>query len=151
MGKKGGIKPKSSVITVWAALLRVSRALLEGVEADLKAADLPALVWYDVLLELKRVRPDGLRPFQLQERMLLAQYNLSRLLDRIVEAGYAERLPCPEDGRGHTLHLTPPGNRMLKRMWPVYRDAVSRRFAGKLTQAEIDDLARVLVRLGGPA
>ena len=119
-------------------------------EADLKAADLPPLVWYDVLLELRRARPHDIRPFQLQERMLLAQYNLSRLLDRITAAGYAERRPCPEDGRGQVLCLTGPGNALLKRMWPVYRDAIARHFADKLDAGQTADLVRLLGRLDEP-
>ena len=84
-------------VTAWARLVRISQAVLSKVEADLKAADLPPLSWYDALLELERARPDGLRPYQLQERMLLAQYNMSRLTDRLAKAGYIEREDCSDD------------------------------------------------------
>jgi DNA-binding MarR family transcriptional regulator len=122
---------------------------LEAVEADLKAAGMPALVWYDALLELRRSDPEGLRPFELQERMLLAQYNLSRLLDRIVKAGYAERRPCPEDGRGHVLHITGTGRELLQAMWPVYREAIARRFADRLGDSDAAELGRLLGKLQG--
>jgi DNA-binding MarR family transcriptional regulator len=35
--------------------------------------------------------------------MLLAQYNLSRLLDRIERAGLVERRACEDDGRGQLV------------------------------------------------
>ena len=34
-------------VDAWARLLRVSQQLLNSVEADLKAAKLPPLTWYD--------------------------------------------------------------------------------------------------------
>ncbi|MEQ9333449.1 MarR family winged helix-turn-helix transcriptional regulator [Thalassobaculum sp.] len=143
--------PSDRAVAAWARLVRVSQALLEAVEADLKAAGMPPLVWYDALLELRRAEPDGLRPFELQNRMLLAQYNLSRLLDRVVKAGYAERRPCPDDGRGHVLRLTDTGGALLKSMWPVYRQAIARHFADRLDDREADELARLLGKLQEPA
>jgi DNA-binding MarR family transcriptional regulator len=143
--------PSEQSIVAWARLVRVSQNLLEAVEADLKAAGMPPLVWYDALLELRRNEPDGLRPFELQDRMLLAQYNLSRLLDRIVKAGYAERRPCPEDGRGHVLHVTAAGRDLLQAMWPPYRDAIARRFADRLDDGDAAELGRLLGKLQGLA
>ena len=53
---------------------------IEAVEARLKAADLPPLGWYDVLLELEKAGEAGLRPFELQARLLLPQYGVSPTL-----------------------------------------------------------------------
>lgn len=142
--------PSDQAVTAWARLVRVSQSLLEAVETDLKRAGMPPLVWYDVLLELRRADPEGLRPFELQQRMLLAQYNLSRLLDRIVKAGHAERLPCEEDGRGHLLRISAGGRDLLRAMWPVYRQAIARHFAARLEPAEAVELARLLGKLQGP-
>jgi DNA-binding MarR family transcriptional regulator len=97
-----------------------SRVLLERVEGALKAAELPPLAWYDALLELEKAGEEGLRPFALQERLLLPQYGTSRLVDRLVAAGLVERRPCAEDGRGHELAITAEGRAMRARMWPVY-------------------------------
>src|SRR4051794_31748366 len=89
--------PSEAVIGAWTRLVKSARLVLGAVEAELKAAGFPPLGWYDALLELSREKVDGLRPFVLEERLLLAQYNLSRVLDRIEEAGYVERLPHPDD------------------------------------------------------
>lgn len=134
-------------VAVWARFLRVSQAVLAAVEAELKAAGFPPLAWYDALLELRRVAPEGLRPFELQERMLLAQYNLSRLADRLVHAGYARRTPCPEDGRGHVLGLTEKGRALLDAMWPAYRAAIEAHFAGRLAEDEAAALGGILEAL----
>lgn len=141
--------PSDQAVTAWARLVRVSQSLLDAVEADLKAAGMPPLVWYDALLELRRADAAGLRPFELQGRMLLAQYNLSRLLDRVVKAGYAERLPCEDDGRGHMLRITGAGRGLLQAMWPAYRRAIARHFGDRLDESEAVELARLLGKLQG--
>ncbi|MFX8141405.1 helix-turn-helix domain-containing protein, partial [Acinetobacter baumannii] len=86
-----------------------------------KAAGLPKLEWYDVLLELERGGP--LRPRDLQARLLFAQYNLSRLLDRMVAAGLVGREACPDDHRGALIAITDTGRKLRKRMWLTYGPA----------------------------
>ena len=88
-------KPTETEIAAWARLMKASTKLLAQVERDLKEAGLPPLAWYDALLELYRARPDGLRPGDLQQEMLLPQYNVSRLVDRLEASGYAVRRPHP--------------------------------------------------------
>ena len=64
-------RPSPPVVRAWARLERARRAALGTVEARLKLAGLPALEWYDVLLELERAGEAGLRPFELQEAIAL--------------------------------------------------------------------------------
>ena len=139
--------PSEAVIRAWTRLVRAASIVLGAVEADIKAAGFPPLGWYDVLLELSRDKVDGLRPFVLEERLLLAQYNLSRVLDRLAERGYVERLPHPVDRRGQVVKITPPGRELVKRMWPVYRTAIARHVGSKLAEGEARELAQLLGRL----
>ena len=134
-------------ITTWARVIRVPQRLLKQVDADLKAAGCPPLAWYDALLELKRAGTAGLRPFRLQEQMLLEQYNLSRLLDRIVRSGFAERLAAAEDGRGQVLKITAEGRRLIRQMWPIYRAAIQKHFVERLDTKDIAELSRILGKL----
>jgi DNA-binding MarR family transcriptional regulator len=136
-------------VDAWARLLRAHAAALGQVEGALKHAGLPALVWYDVLLETERA-PGGLRPKDLEARMLLAQYNLSRLLDRMEREGLVERLPCAEDGRGQIIRPTDAGRRLRRRMWPIYAGAIRDAVGAKLTEAETRDLAKLLGKLAAP-
>lgn len=141
-------KLSDEAVTAWARLVRVSQAVMSRVEADLKAAGFPPLAWYDALLELERAEPGGLRPYQLQKSMLLAQYNLSRLTDRLTKAGYVEREACSDDGRGHVLKISNEGRKLRRRMWPVYRKGIVMHFAEKLEADETAALARMLRKLG---
>jgi len=138
---------------LWTGLVRVSAQLGDAIEADLKAAGLPPLGWYDALWELEKAGTEGLRPVELQPRLLLPQYGLSRLVDRLHRAGYVAKTACPEDGRGQILHLTPEGRAVRERMWPVYRGALLSALVGRVTADEAATLAAglaVLARSSGP-
>jgi DNA-binding MarR family transcriptional regulator len=138
--------PSNAVIRAWARLIRTQQAVLAAVEADLKSAGFPPLAWYDVLLELSRAET-GLRPFALERELLLAQYNLSRLLDRLEQAGYVQRRTCPEDGRGQIVAISASGRALVKRMWPTYRAAIARHVGAKLSEDEAARLASLLGKL----
>lgn len=139
--------PSTETVTVWARLVRAQTKLLAAVDRDLKSAGLPALAWYDVLLELRRAGSQGLRPLELQDRLLLAQHNVSRLIDRLETAGHVSRRACPEDGRGFVVSLTTSGKALLKRMWPVYAASIQSHVGEKLSRSQTVALAEMLQRL----
>lgn len=139
--------PTDITIEVFARLMRAHRTALSTVESALNEAGLPPLAWYDVLLEVERVGPDGIRPFELQNELLLPQYGISRLLNRIEKAGYLERLSCEEDGRGQRLIITQSGRKIRKGMWIVYGKAIERAVGSKLASSQAAELSRLLKRL----
>lgn len=140
-------KPSNAIIDTWIALLRAHKSRLEIVEQAFKQHGLPPLSWYDVLWELERNPADGLRPFELEQRILMPQYGLSRLLTRLLKAGYIERNPNPDDGRGYDMKITRAGLTVRKKMWPVYAAALNRAVGDKLTAAEAKQLAALLQKL----
>jgi DNA-binding MarR family transcriptional regulator len=139
--------PSEPTILAWARLIKAQARALQAVEADLKAEGLPPLAWYDVLLELKQAGDGSLRPYELEKRLLLAQHNVSRLMDRMERKKLVERKPCDADGRGQVMVITEQGRAMQKKMWPVYRASIQRHIGAKLTEAETSRLAALLQRL----
>lgn len=140
-------EPSKTAIRAWARLMRAQQAALSQIEKALKAAGLPPLAWYDVLLELDRIGDRGLRPFELEREMLMPQYSLSRLLDRMEAAGHIARQPCEEDGRGLIVAITPSGKDLRRRMWPTYAAAIDSAVAARLTEDEASVLDNLLGRL----
>jgi len=138
--------PSEAVINVWVQLMRAQSGVLKAIENELKEGAFPPLGWYDVALELSRVK-DGLRPFEIERKILLAQYNLSRLLDRLEDAGYVVRKPAPDDGRGNIVVITDAGRAFQKRMWPTYRAAIARHVGAKLSEREAEQLGDLLAKL----
>ena len=138
--------PSDMTILAWARLVKAERVVLAAVEADLKAAGFPPLGWYDVALELNRAER-ALRPVEIEARLLIAQPNMSRLLDRMLGAGYVARTPCADDKRGHEISLTEAGRTLLRQMWPAYRAAIQRHVGARLGETETEALAGALGRL----
>lgn len=135
--------PSEAVVDAWISLMRAQHHVLSAIEADLKAAGFPPLSWYDVLLELRKAG-GGLRPMDIEERLLLAQHNVSRLIDRLEKAGYVARRAHETDGRGQRVELMPAGRDLLASMWPVYGAAIKRHMG----RGTVDDaVARVLTEL----
>ncbi len=133
-----------NIEAAWVQLMRASQHVRDGAEQALKQAGFVGLDWYDVLLELKRAGAAGLRPFELEDRLLLKQYNLSRLLARMVKAGLAEKQRCQQDGRGFRFCITTTGVQMQEAMWPVYAGALRQGLARRLTSDEAGSLVNIL-------
>lgn len=122
---------------------------MAGVQAALKAADLPPLAWYDVLYELYKAGAGGMRQFELCEKVLITKYNLSRLVRKLEQESLLTVVPCDEDGRGHRIEIRQQGVALLKKMWPVYGDVLQSRLGGRLSERELDTLMKLLRKLTG--
>ncbi|QKC83177.1 MarR family winged helix-turn-helix transcriptional regulator [Mesorhizobium sp. NZP2077] len=142
--------PSPEAIQAWARLMRVSRQLVESAEDALKQGGLPPLAWYDVLHELAEAGEGGLRPFQLIERTLFAQYNISRLLARLEVDGLVEKLTVVDDGRGQTIRITAKGRETRRRMWAVYGRSIAELVGARLTPDELNTMSALLGRLRHP-
>ena len=142
--------PSPEAVAAWARLMRVSRQLVDRIEESLKAGGLPPLAWYDVLHELAEAGEDGLRPFELVDRVLLAQYSVSRLLARLEADGLVEKLPVSDDGRGQTVRITPSGRDIRRRIWSVYGASITELMDSRLSTEELNALTTLLGRLRHP-
>ena len=136
-----------SHITAWVRLTRASEACFDAVEAAFKAAGLPPLVWYDVLLELRRAAEGRLRHNEIGGKILLSKSNVTRVVDRLEAKGLARREECLDDRRGAFVIITEDGQALLKKMWPVYRESLARAFGARLSEAEAVQLASLLAKL----
>lgn len=140
-------KLTKTTLTAWARLIRAQQLLVERVEADLAAAELPPLSWYDVLLEINREDSGQLRQFEIGDKILLSKHNLSRLLDRLEKENLVERQRCETDGRGANVVITKHGKALLKKMWIVYERGIEQYFSRHLSGKEIEQLAILTARL----
>src|SRR6476659_7440342 len=139
--------PSDVAAQAWVRLMRARDRVLGAIEQDLKAAGVAPLAWYDVLLELSRAEDGRLRPFEIEKETLLAQYNLSRLLDRLEKEGLIRREPCEDDARGQWVVITEKGRALQARTWKVYARAIQSHVGEKLDERAAATLATLLGRL----
>ncbi len=143
-------QPSDEAVRAWTRLNRAQTHLSAQIERRLKAAGLPPLCVYDVLLELTRA-PDGrLRQVDLRRKLLFAQYSISRLVDRLESEGLVAIEPCPVDQRARWVTLTAAGRAAREAAWPVYARAIAELVDGRLSTDEAAQAAALLERLYRP-
>jgi DNA-binding MarR family transcriptional regulator len=133
--------------SVWALFLTVHAMLVGGIERRLAQAGLPALAWYDVLWGLERAPGQRLRMSELADKVVLSRSNLTRLVDRLEDAGLVEREPSEEDRRGAYAVLTESGKAVRRSMWPVYAQGIKDLFESRLGEEEAAVMGATLRRL----
>jgi DNA-binding MarR family transcriptional regulator len=139
--------PAADHIAAWRALLTAHAELTERVDAALRGAGVVPLKWYDALLCLYEAPGRRLRLAEMARAALLSRSGLSRLVDRLEEAGLLVREPCADDARGAYAVLTPAGLEALRRCWRVYGPQIESLVGRRLGRAEARSLAALLGRL----
>jgi DNA-binding MarR family transcriptional regulator len=140
------VKQTDNRLRAWSHLLGGHALALKAIEARLKEAGQPPLGWYDVLLELDRAGR-RLRIGELAERLIVAPYPMTRLLDRLEEAGLLRREKAPGDRRGAYAVLTTEGEAARRRMWPHYQRAILELFGAALSERDAEDLVRIFKKV----
>lgn len=131
----------------WPLFLHAYLKIVESVEKELADAGLPGIAWYDVLQSLEEVPEGRLRMSELAERVMLSRSNLTRLVDRLEDAGYLKREMCRTDRRGFFAIATESGLALRQRMEPLYRQSVRRHFDQFIDDREAAAMERVLRKL----
>ena len=96
-----------------------------------------------------RSRTAACARFEIEKVTLLAQYNLSRLLDRLEKEGLVAREPCADDARGQWVVITEKGRATQARTWKVYAKSIQKHVGEKLDDKAAAALAELLGRLAG--
>lgn len=104
--------------------------------------------WYEVMLRLSRSESGRLPMSTLAEQVALTSGGITRLLDKMVAAGFAERVACATDRRVSYAALTPAGSAKLAEASEVHDRNLARLFTG-LTGTERQQLDRLLDKLRG--
>lgn len=141
---------KPAEMRAWAAFLDAQAALLRELESELIAKEDMTLAEFDVLIQLGMAPDRRLRMTELSERVRLSRSGLTRLVDRLVQAGLVKRGKCAEDRRGTFAILTTAGASRLHRARPVHLRGIREHFGKRLSAAQLSALADALEPLGRP-
>lgn len=136
------------LITTFGRLLEASsgleRRLARTIEAE---ADLP-ITWFEVLLRVARSDGGRLMMSELSQQLALTTGGVTRLVDRIVEAGYLERLPADHDRRVVFASVTAEGRHVVEQAAKVHAEELAEVFAD-FSATDLRRLDALLDRLRG--
>jgi DNA-binding MarR family transcriptional regulator len=134
-------------ITLMALLVETHAKLTRVLSAELEAECGLPLTWFDVLLRLGR-SPDGrLTMSTLAAQVSLTTGGITRLVDRVAEAGLVERQNCSSDRRSVHVALTEAGTRKLETATRAHLDGLERHLFEPLDGDERAALAGALGKL----
>ncbi|MBO9696657.1 MAG: MarR family transcriptional regulator [Sphingopyxis sp.] len=129
--------------TIGFLLNDTARLFRRAFNARTRDSGITALQWR-LITYLKR--HEGIRQGPLAELIEVEPITLSRMVDRLAEAGLVERRADPADRRAWQLYLTPRAGELLGGMRPVADTLTAEAMEG-LSAAEIDQLTNLVERV----
>src|ERR1700682_532181 len=139
---------KPAEMRAWTAFLNAQASLLRQLESELIEKEDMTLAEFDVLIQLGMAPDRRLRMTELSERVRLSRSGLTRLVDRLVQAGLVKRGKCAEDRRGTFATLTAAGGARLRHARPVHLQGIREHFGKRLSAAQLSAVAEALEPLG---
>jgi len=128
-------------------LVRSHRRLSYLLGQELEDACGIPLIWFDVLIHVGGA-PDGrLTMSKLSTDVALTTGGVTRLVDRMVEAGLVERQNCPSDRRSVHVLLTERGHDTLQNAVAHHIDGIDRHLIAPLNAADRSALESALTKL----
>jgi DNA-binding MarR family transcriptional regulator len=134
-------------LAVWRGFLRAHAALVRELNAELEATHGLPLTHYEVLVRLESAPSERLTMGELAQTLLLSQSGITRLVDRLQQAGLVVREGCDEDRRVMYARMTDEGARVLEDVRPTLLAGVRERFLARFDDDELDALAEAWERV----
>ena len=129
--------------TIGFLLNDTARLFRRAFNARTRDSGITALQWR---LVTYLIRHDGIRQGPLAELIEVEPITLSRMVDRMVEAGLVERRADPTDRRAWLLHLTPRAHAMIESKSQLVGQLTDEATEG-LSAAEHDQLIALVERV----
>ncbi|MGQ0678165.1 MAG: MarR family winged helix-turn-helix transcriptional regulator [Actinomycetota bacterium] len=131
----------------WPVFLRSCVMLMDRLDRQLQISVGIQFSWYEVLHQLNDAPGGRMAMRQLADSVMLSKSGVTRLVDRMAQAGLIERLACSDDGRVCYAVLTRPGRDLFQQAQPVALSNVEDYFARHITEQEAQVIAGALMRV----
>ena len=138
--------PTTNELAIWRVFLECAYALIDILDDELQAGGEMSLRWYDVLVNLEEAE-HPVRMNELAGRILASKSGLTRVIDRMEEAGLVERQRPPDDRRAIEVVITAKGAEALQAARLVHRNGIHEHFARHLSEDDFAALHDVLVNV----
>ena len=124
------------------SVVRTASMLTDSFDRMLKPHGITA-AQFNVLRILRGAEPEGLCRNELRQRLLTRMPDVTRLLDRMVDAGLVERAREGEDRRKVRTRITPKARRLVDKLDDIVAEEHQRRF-GHLGKERLRELIEIL-------
>jgi MarR family transcriptional regulator, 2-MHQ and catechol-resistance regulon repressor len=128
-------------------MVRAHRRLTDQLGRELEQNVGIPLVFFDVLIHVGGAPESRLTMSRLSADVALTTGGVTRLVDRMVQAGLVARENCPNDRRSIYVVLTPEGHALLGRAIAEHIDGIDRHLVAHLDDRERAALEVALVKI----
>ncbi|WP_205695454.1 MarR family winged helix-turn-helix transcriptional regulator [Conexibacter sp. SYSU D00693] len=135
----------SPAFRAWYGVVLLNGHTLDRVSALLEDATGMPTSWLEVLAFLHE-REDGMRMNELAGELLLSRGGTTRLIARMEEAGYVERIVPPDDRRAVFARITPEGLEAAEKALPMQVKVVEDEIGPHLSKDELETLTRLCAK-----
>jgi DNA-binding MarR family transcriptional regulator len=130
----------------WTFLSRVHDLVVERLESALRDEAGLSLAEHDVLVQVET--GGGLIQMgDVARTVLISKSGVTRLVGKLADDGFLERVVFPENRRATFARLTPRGVVALEKSTVVFEREVSATFTDQLSKTDISNLSRSLTKL----
>jgi DNA-binding MarR family transcriptional regulator len=135
-------------LAAWRGLLEIHARLTQRLDAQMRAGHGLPLSTYEVLMFLADAPEHRLRMSDIADRVLLSRSGCTRLVDRLVELGYATRCAADGDRRGLFAQITEAGLTKVEAARAAHHRGIRRYFLDRLTPTDQIALGDIWSRFG---
>ncbi|MEX2651199.1 MAG: MarR family transcriptional regulator [Acidimicrobiia bacterium] len=137
----------AEALDAWRAMLFASSHVVQALGADMEEDHGLPITWFDVLGRLRQAPEGRLRMHELEEQSVFTRSGITRLADRIENAGLIERVRSSSDRRGVYLRITNAGIEKLDEIWPDHQRSIWQHFARHLDASDLRALQRAAEKI----
>ena len=123
-------------IRLMGLIVRTHRRLTDYLGRELEQNVGIPLVFFDVLIHVGGAPESRLTMSKLSADVALTTGGVTRLVDRMVEAGLVKRENCPNDRRSIYVVLTPEGHAVLERAVAEHIAGIDRHLIAHLSKSD---------------
>lgn len=131
---------------LWRSFVTLNFAISRTLDNELRVESGLTLPEYEVLWELTNAPDNRLRMRELANHLLFTRSGVTRLIDRLEDAGYVQRDECDHDGRGVFAILTEAGFETFEAAAVDYIAALRHHFFDRL-RGDLGTMRQLLGRL----
>jgi MarR family transcriptional regulator, 2-MHQ and catechol-resistance regulon repressor len=134
-------------IRLMGLIVRTHRRLTDNLGRELEQNVGIPLVFFDVLIHVGGAPESRLTMSKLSADVALTTGGVTRLVDRMVEAGLVARQNCPSDRRSIYVVLTPEGKAVLDQAVAAHIEGIDRHLVAHLSSGDRAALEVALVKV----
>ena len=134
-------------IRLMGLIVRTHKRLTDTLGRELEQSVGIPLVFFDVLIHVAAAPEGRLTMSRLSADVSLTTGGVTRLVDRMADAGLVARQNCPSDRRSVHVVLTPEGRAMLDRAVAAHVEGIERHLVAHLDATDRAALATALTKV----